>query len=452
MYLTIFFYSDKDFRNLYRSNHEYVKFNARAGIGFLKKQPQSNIMKPTPYHFDIYHVEIINHTPWPISPRGSNVEWGSVKTNPKTVYAWQSNNEMAIKTGYFAGFEGTFGFSVNRDDGTTNFDLLIDYQYWTGSMRAGVSSKSDNILNYTINYISGLRQLYLTVSLSDAKYLPSNYNIAVGSDPQPWRLETGDPNAQRERWTEYTNKVFDDLRRENFTFVVINGDVTEFGKNDQFTSFTSQTDKLIYGPVLWGLGNHDYENNVGDCSSADGLWSSNGCARFMIRNMQNLHKKWRYSLPEFEYDPYSLAYAWNYGKFRFVQANNYPTYNVVLDSWIGDNVVVESSVSWIQKQFALYPEKMFILNMHQWRWDSMREFINSPRVAYIFVGHTHMPAVRCIGGVKVYDSGALFKRQYYKLNIVGDCVDIRFFPGNRIVHSSCNSTIITDSCYKTLTL
>lgn len=409
-----------------------------------------HVKTPRLHHFDIYNVEIINHTPWPIRHVESIVEWGSVKRDPPTVYPWQSNNDMAIRTGYFAGFEGFFRFSIKRDEGLTKFNLLINSHYWTSEMEARVSWQSDNIVNYEVNCDMRLKQLYLTVSTVSA--LPSNYSIAISSDPQPWRLVTGDPNDQRNRWTEYTNKVFADLRKEDLTFVVINGDVTEFGKPTQFDSFVGQISKLVYGPVLWGLGNHDYENNVGDCTTQTGLWSSNGCARFMVHNVQNLSKKWYKMIPEFSYDSDSLAYAWSYGKFRFVQANNYPTYEVTLDSWAFDDVVVKSSVGWIKQQFDLYPEKMFILNMHQWREESMQEFMSSSRVAYIFVGHTHQPAVRCIRGVKVYDSGALFKLQYYKLEINNDCVKIRFFLGNRIVHDRCNSTILNDKCDKTIVL
>lgn len=417
----------------------------------LDSNSSRNTSLNQPRHHDIYHVEIINHTPWPIQYVGSGVEWGSVHKNPPTVYSWQSNNEMAIETGYFAGFEGFFRFSIKRNDDLTNFNLLINLQFWSDDMEARVSWQSDDVFSYKVTYDSSLKQLYMTVSLTNPKP-SSGYTIAISSDPQPWRLVTGDPNDQRDRWTEYTNDVFANLRKNNFAFVIINGDVTEFGKSDQFTSFIEQIDKIVYGPVLWGLGNHDYENNVGDCSSSGGVWSSNGCARFMVRNVQSLHKKWERLLPEFAYDSDSLAYAWTYGAFRFVQANNYPTYNVTLNSWIFGDIVVKSSVSWIKKQFDLYPKQMFILNMHQWREDSMQEFINSPRVAYIFVGHTHVPAVRCVNGMKVYDSGALFKRQYYKLDIDADCVKIRFFPKDQLVHDSCNSTILTDKCTENLML
>lgn len=405
---------------------------------------------PTPRHYDIYHIEIINRTPWPIEHIDSTVEWGRVKTKPPTVYSWRSNNDMAIQTGYFAGFDGVFRFLLKQNDGTrTRFNLLINLQYWTGDMEARVSWQSDDVFNYKVEYNQRLKQLYVRVSLSDLNDLPSSYSMVITSDPQPWRLDSGDPNQQRNRWHEFTNRVFDELRRGYFAFVVINGDVTEFGKTDQWRSFVEQTNKINYGPVLWGLGNHDYENNVGDCASAEGLWSVNGCARFMVHNMQNLHEKSQNLIPEFSYDPESLAYAWSYGKFRFVQANNYPTYTVTLDSWVAGTVVVKSSVSWIKDQFDLYPEKMFILNMHQWRETAMREFMNSPRVAYIFVGHTHVPAVRCENGVKIYDSGALFKGQYYRLDITDDCVKIRIFPQNDIVHDACNSTILTDKCHIT---
>ena len=75
---------------------------------------------------------------------------------------------------------------------------------------------------------------------------------------------------------------FDELSKAEFSFVVINGDVTEFAKLHQYESFTEQISKIYYGPVLYGLGNHDYEINVGDCADWSGLFSMNSCARYMV--------------------------------------------------------------------------------------------------------------------------------------------------------------------------
>jgi inactivated superfamily I helicase len=58
--------------------------------------------------------------------------------------------------------------------------------------------------------------------------------------------------------------------------VVVNGDITEYGHGNERSAMQAMFRKMaagVGGPLLLpGLGNHDYENNVDDCSN-------NGCAR-----------------------------------------------------------------------------------------------------------------------------------------------------------------------------
>ena len=43
------------------------------------------------------------------------------------------------------------------------------------------------------------KELFVRFDLKNKKDLPENFSIAVGSDPQPWRLIDGDPNDQENR-------------------------------------------------------------------------------------------------------------------------------------------------------------------------------------------------------------------------------------------------------------
>lgn len=57
--------------------------------------------------------------------------------------------------------------------------------------------------------------------------------------------------------------------RQAISGLIINGDLTEFGHNDELTRLktlwtSTKFDNVI--KVYPGLGNHDYANNVGECT------------------------------------------------------------------------------------------------------------------------------------------------------------------------------------------
>uniref|UniRef100_A0A915MZB2 Calcineurin-like phosphoesterase domain-containing protein n=1 Tax=Meloidogyne javanica TaxID=6303 RepID=A0A915MZB2_MELJA len=58
--------------------------------------------------------------------------------------------------------------------------------------------------------------------------------------------------------------------------LIINGDLTNFGHSFQLELFKIEWLQTIPIPLLIGLGNHDYENNVDDCIG-------NNCADRMLR-------------------------------------------------------------------------------------------------------------------------------------------------------------------------
>lgn len=52
----------------------------------------------------------------------------------------------------------------------------------------------------------------------------------------------------------------------HFMFGIVNGDITEFGRRATRSSFDAVYTHKIPFPLLIGLGNHDYANNVNDCA------------------------------------------------------------------------------------------------------------------------------------------------------------------------------------------
>uniref|UniRef100_A0A1I7WYN1 BTB domain-containing protein n=1 Tax=Heterorhabditis bacteriophora TaxID=37862 RepID=A0A1I7WYN1_HETBA len=57
--------------------------------------------------------------------------------------------------------------------------------------------------------------------------------------------------------------------------LIIDGDLTDFGHNDEHKEFQAGWMKSFPVPILAGLGNHDYENNINDCAF-------NFCAHTML--------------------------------------------------------------------------------------------------------------------------------------------------------------------------
>lgn len=64
------------------------------------------------------------------------------------------------------------------------------------------------------------------------KSLAKNYTAIIMADPQPWRLNSGDPNglSNREPWLKINEQVANVIKAQKATFHIVNGDLTEFGQ------------------------------------------------------------------------------------------------------------------------------------------------------------------------------------------------------------------------------
>ncbi|CAH1390491.1 unnamed protein product [Nezara viridula] len=315
----------------------------------------------------------------------------------------------------------------------------------------------------------------ITVTIHE-KNLSREYSIAVMSDPQPWRLYNNDiPNsmANKNYWETLNRKVVSSLnilsKSKPIDFGVINGDITEFGRHSTRLSFYKIYDQLLF-PVYYGLGNHDYSNNVGDCADGFSL-SKNACARGAVNEMAA--KILRYSselLSHFssDYDHYnengSLAYSWDYGQLHYVQLQNYPTYKVDLDHYALSTIRVKSSLEWLETDLERARErgKAIVLNFH----DAFDKFLSESsidelyrfrtlivryRVLAIFCGHTHSMGIyfshgdSVFGKTTIINSGALFKSNYYIVTVRGKCLYITSYTAfNGVPVSNENVVEICD--------
>ncbi|XTZ39904.1 metallophosphoesterase [Salmonella enterica] len=278
---------------------------------------------------------------------------------------------------------------------------------------------------------------------------PVDFSIIVGSDPQAWRQDnSADPNNNQGPWEAYMRNVIKGIKTQtsNKSFMIINGDTTEYGRDTQRESYHSMFSTL---PIdfLWGLGNHDYANNVGDCTDWPNL-SYNACARESVSAMVTAIDWYKSRFPGFKYNwnpnTGSLAYSWTYGNVLFIQLQNYPTYKVTLDHWANATYYITSSLdyNWLTFQLsdAWIEGKVAVINMHDYSdhfrsetsaidRDNFRYLLNTWPVLAVFAGHTHQAGVfnrnggdSFFGRVPVFNSGALFKGDFMAVDFAGSCL------------------------------
>lgn len=209
----------------------------------------------------------------------------------------------------------------------------------------------------------------------------------------------------------------------NFAGVVINGDLTSFGsQNNHLKQFQNIYSPLALETNVWfGLGNHDYENPVNDCGLK--FWINyNYCSADMVQFLANSILLSKNSLSSYDIAEYkknsvaignlrnvsgSLSYSWNVGNFHFIQLNNYPTYKTNFTrgfksgfaSWkidISPTILDDGTLSaWLKNDLdnAVKNGQKIILNMHQYDYNDKNNLRGlAPYAKFIkaiFVGHLH---------------------------------------------------------------
>ena len=183
-------------------------------------------------------------------------------------------------------------------------------------------------------------------------------------------------------------------------FTVMNGDLTAFFHPDQLSEFRAFYDagfawaypNVLKTPVYLGLGNHDYQNNVGDCSALTA--DKNRCAKNAVNLIRgSVFAGYTRNMPSSNiesYDAGSLAYSWNHGPYHFVQLHNGPTYEVPA-------LGIRKSLTWLKEDLARAQARgqSVVINAHD--PDTLRnaEFlsaIDGVPVLAMFAGHLHAVA------------------------------------------------------------
>ncbi|MDU8501103.1 metallophosphoesterase [Pseudomonas syringae] len=226
--------------------------------------------------------------------------------------------------------------------------------------------------------------------------------------------------------------------------VIINGDMTAFGHGWQREFLYGTLDSTLSTNWYFGLGNHDYKNNVDDCQNK-------GCARDSMNDLIGRmgSNNMDYSLdnggglpPTKRYSG-SFAYYKDFGRVRYIQLNLNPSYinwfysagiPLVRSKYEFD---IQSPVEngWLERVLnnAMQQKKFVIIGMHdpaEWTYSpdsrtqsilyKFRNLLKVYNVSAIFAGHFHANAGSLHSpyeGVPVFLSGSATDETFLVVDI-----------------------------------
>ena len=266
----------------------------------------------------------------------------------------------------------------------------------------------------------------------------TDFFMVFQADPQvEWSKQETDPNSVQGRWevaqglseegaaelyntniSRAINRIEEHVGRRKMGGVVINGDLTEFGNQDNdLNQFKSYCIDPVRANVYPGLGNHDYSRDMSgpvDHTGTPGVFNRNRAAADMVNFMHD----YRQTLPTVnrgEASQYyhwikgdqitrNLAYSWEIGNIHFVQTHNHPSFSISFrrGEWgcAGDVYTIPSSIDWLRDDVsqAVGKRRKVILNMHivddggSGNADYWSIVDNNPAISSVFVGHNHVLA------------------------------------------------------------
>lgn len=433
----------------------------------------------------------VNITNWITGPtsdmilvdKGINGDWdsGEWKASPPSTIGFNSAGKMGTTSNaWLHGAGGWVKYKVKSDGAILTFNWVNPY---AGSISYHVSADPDD---YYFTQSGGSGNNASVTWYVRRKELPkvTDYSAIIMADPQPWRLASGgDPNSESQngsKWREINQNTFKSiLTHSDVKFHINNGDLSEFGRKSQYDDYS----KIYHSSGIFvteGLGNHDYANNVKDCMDYE-AWgtSKDGCALSAVAReytvIQNIksniaqipgtsfrsdaERNYR-AVGETVMDDYtgSLAYSWDVGDVHYVQLQNYPTYSVSLSAislGLEGSAKITDSLNWLADDLekADLRGKISVINFHDARPASddgdshfidknhltelsrFKSIITSHNVKAIFSGHTHQQAYcratddAVFGNIPIYTAGAIFKGDYYLLNVKGKEITVKAYNG-----------------------
>ncbi|WP_345117469.1 metallophosphoesterase [Bartonella jaculi] len=457
----------------YFSHAQNVSVTHETRRSFIEKLPKPQQSAFDDRSTDVYIVNELTNPPTSMILVAKGIERGKWKAGgywgnagPSNIIAPGSAGKAATtSTAWLFGSGGWAKYKV-QDDGT-----LLTFRWYNPYLGLPEYSNTSSKKNYYFERREEEGKNARIIWYIKRKSPIKNYSVVITADPQPWRLESGDPNAEsnREPWIKANKKVANAIETHAAAFYIINGDLTEYGRPQTYQDYADVYKSIVY-PLYEGLGNHDYYNNIRDCTIPISNLSKDACAVSAVKRMFQEIRKYSSALPEFNTHEAnrrfishnvmrhvikgSLSYSWDYGDIHYVQLQNYPTYTATL--YDGQTrVIITKALKWLDQDLAAADRrgKVTILNFHDARPyfkdnDShflhpqnakdlavFKSIIQRHNVKAIFVGHAHGQFScrarddKVFGNIPVYTAGALFKGDYYLVNVWGKNIHVKAYNG-----------------------
>ncbi|WP_439820998.1 metallophosphoesterase family protein [Pseudomonas sp. HLG18] len=298
--------------------------------------------------------------------------------------------------------------------------------------------------NGVVSFLLGVC-LFSSVTLAHAVEGMPRHMVFASDTQYPWtdKTDSGEPESdadfeKRAKWlvdsqlgsiAEFRNAH----GGQAAVPLMINGDMTAFGHGWQRSYMKSALQKYFKDDYLYGLGNHDYENNVDDCFS-------NSCAAGSVVEFNEHHKgkvdnfdlKVTGAFLGVRYSG-SLAYSKSIGEVHLVQLNNEPTYTTKIAHALNPTTFnITSALDWLENDLRVARAQGYaiIINMHKWDdwqgdWQQEQRFLDMVekyQVTAIFAGHYHRRGggKRWMGQVPMFLSGATSQQTYLTASFSGD--------------------------------
>ena len=277
------------------------------------------------------------------------------------------------------------------------------------------------------------------------------FGMVIASDPQlPWG-RNDDSNVTDAEWEEsgietnrYHTASMNSLNKLGGDFskvqaLIMNGDLTAYAHPWQWVLYkrlydTNRKDtypEALQMPVYPGLGNHDYQNNVGSCW---GPWYSvlinqkNWCAK----NAKMQIKKDLGAVNITNFDEGSLSYSWDVDHIHFVQLHNFPTYN-------SSKIDIEDSLEWLDADLskAKSEGRLTVLNFHIKKiTPELKKILRKYEILGLFVGHYHS----LVGKMSKIETADGDRGLYYSGSASRNLFNYVYFAAHKMVVYSIDSS------------
>lgn len=273
---------------------------------------------------------------------------------------------------------------------------------------------------------------YPWTDCTDKSRFSCNSGVSPCSNANYSEDETTKQNRSKALIQEQYNNINSYTDSVTNASVFINGDMTAYGHGWQWDQIKSLL-RILKKKYYFALGNHDIENNIGDCFMEQCFRNSMDDLRRHINS---------HGLPSSQYDFMYTSRGWGYyyGSFGYavdlgniccLQLNNYPTQFADVDTYAtGNNFKIYPNINWVENQLARAKNMGQIILVHLHQHDKLtqeyKNLFEKYGVAAIFAGHYHTSLGHrtTYNNIPVFLSGSASQRTYLILEQFSSKLDI----------------------------